>query len=68
MTSPAPACLPPGKLTALAWDYPAWDIQRVSLRPAWVAVLRRGTLIRVIAAHDLEDLRAKLNKATAGNA
>lgn len=63
VTSPEPAWLPPGRLTALARDFPAWDIQRVSLHPTWVAVMRRGTMTRVLAAHDLGVLRAKLAKA-----
>ena len=56
---------PPGKLTALAKDFPAWDIQRISLHPAWVAVLRRGTMTQVLAAHDLDMLRGKMEKANA---
>jgi hypothetical protein len=55
-----------GKLTALVRDFPAWEIDRFSTRPpTWVAVLRRGTFTHVLAAHDLDDLRAKLEKATA---
>jgi hypothetical protein len=50
----------PGRLAALARDYPDWQIERVSAHPTWVAEFRRGTLIRVIAAHDLDVLRGKL--------
>jgi hypothetical protein len=57
--------LPAGRLSTLARDYPDWDIQRVSLHPTWVAEFRRGTLIRVIAAHDLDDLRSKLEQTGA---
>jgi hypothetical protein len=35
----------------------------VSLHPTWVAEFRRGTLIRIVAAHDLGDLRCKVMKA-----
>jgi len=56
--------LPGGKLAALARDFAAWEIERFCTRPpTWVAVLRRGTFTRVLAAHDLDDLRAKLEKA-----
>jgi hypothetical protein len=55
-----------GKLASLARDFPAWQIGRISLTPTWVAVLRRGTMTHVLAAHDLDVLRAKLKKADAG--
>jgi hypothetical protein len=32
---------------------------------AWVAVTRIGSFVRVIAAHDLDELRAELKKADA---
>ncbi len=51
---------------ALARDFAAWEIDRFCMRPpTWVAVIRRGTLTHVLAAHDLDDLRAKLQRATA---
>jgi len=60
--------LPGGKLAALAGDFAAWQIDRFCTRPpTWVAVLRRGTLTRVLAAHDLDDLRARMEKAAAGD-
>jgi len=56
--------LPGGKLAALARAFAAREIERFCTRPpTWVAVLRRGTFTRVLAAHDLDDLRAKLEKA-----
>jgi hypothetical protein len=59
------AWLAGGKLAALAQDYPDWEVGRVSLTPTWVAVLRSGTMTRVVAAHDLTSLRGKLEKADA---
>jgi hypothetical protein len=32
---------------------------------AWVAVTRNGSFVQVIAAHDLDELRAELKKADA---
>ncbi|GEM_PF-1423573 len=58
--------LPGGKLAALAGDFAAWEIDRFWTRPpTWVAVTRRGTFTHVLAAHDLDGLRAKLEQATA---
>lgn len=59
------AWLAPGKLAALVRDFPAWQIDRISLMPTWIAVLRRGTMTHVLAAHDLDELRSKLEKANA---
>jgi hypothetical protein len=64
---PELAWLAPGRLAALARDFPAWQIDRISLTPTWVAVLRRGTMTHVVAAHDLDVLRSKLEKADAGH-
>lgn len=52
-----------GRLAALARDFPSWQVQRINLRPTYVAVLQRGTFTHVIAAHDLDDLRTKMGKA-----
>ncbi len=55
-----------GKLAALVRDFAAWEIDCFCARPpTWVAVTRCGTVTRVLAAHSLEDLRAKLERATA---
>jgi hypothetical protein len=60
--------LAPGRLAALFRDFAAWEIDRFSaMPPTWVAVLRRGTFTHVLAAHDLDDLRAKMEKATTGD-
>ncbi len=62
---------PPGhglavpKLPALLRDFADWQIERFGISPAWVAVTRRGTFTHTLAAHDLDELRAKLAKATA---
>ncbi len=53
------------KLPALQRDFTDWQIERFGTSPAWIAVTRRGTFMHVIAAHDLDELRAKLEKATA---
>ncbi len=53
------------KLPALLRDYADWQIERFGISPAWVAVVRRGTFLHVLAAYDLDELRAKLEKATA---
>lgn len=55
--------MPPGRLAALARDYPDWQIKRVSLHPTWVAEFRSGTVVRVVASHDLDLLRGKLANA-----
>jgi hypothetical protein len=52
------------RLPALLRDYTDWQIERFGVSPAWVAVTRRGTFLHIIAAHDLDELRAKLEKAT----
>jgi hypothetical protein len=55
-----------GKLAALVRDFAAWRIECFCARPpTWVAITRRGTFTHILAAHDLDELRAKLEKATA---
>lgn len=54
-----------GKLAALVREFAAWEIESFDIGSAWIAVTRRGTLTHVLAAHDLDNLRAKLDKATA---
>lgn len=47
-----------GKLRGLLLDYGArWEIEQGA---AWVACTRNGSFTHVIAAHSLDDLRAKL--------
>jgi hypothetical protein len=41
----------------------AWEIERVPPGAAWVAVTRRGSWVHVIAAHDLDTLRGKIEAA-----
>ncbi|HUJ07636.1 MAG TPA: hypothetical protein VLX31_16125 [Streptosporangiaceae bacterium] len=53
----------PDDLPALVRDFAGWKIERAEVGLAWTAVTRSGTSSRVIAAHSLEDLRAKLEKA-----
>lgn len=55
------------RLAALAQDFPAWQIQRVSLHPTWLAVLHDGTFTHVIASHNLDELRGKLANANVGS-
>ena len=55
----------PDDLPALVRDFADWRIERAETGLAWTAVTCRGTSSRVIAAHSLEDLRVKLEKATA---
>ena len=45
------------KLSALKRDAAGWDITWGS---AWVAVRKNGTAVHVIAAYDLDTLRAKV--------
>jgi hypothetical protein len=53
-----------GKLRAVMRDFgPAWEIERVPPGAAWVAVTRRGSWVHVIAAHDLDTLRTKIEAA-----
>jgi hypothetical protein len=59
------AWLAGGKLAALAQEFPAWQIDRIGMTPTWVAVLRHGTRVHVLAAHSLDTLRGKLEKADA---
>jgi hypothetical protein len=40
-----------------------WEIERVPPGAAWVAVTRRGSWVHVIAAHDLDTLRDKIEAA-----
>jgi hypothetical protein len=49
------------KLSALKRDAAGWDITWGS---AWVAVRKNGTAVHVIAAYDLDTLRAKVMAAT----
>jgi hypothetical protein len=41
----------------------AWEIERVPPGAAWVAVTRRGSWVHVIADHDLDTLRDKIEAA-----
>ena len=55
-----------GKLAGLFHEYgPRWEIEHLDPGSAWVAVTRNGSFVQVIAAHDLDELRAELNKAEA---
>jgi hypothetical protein len=50
-----------GKLRGLLLDYgDRWEIEQGA---AWVACTRNGSFTHVIAAHSLDDLRAKLAAA-----
>jgi hypothetical protein len=52
------------KLRDLFRDYgKRWEFEEGR---AWVACSRHGTAIHVIAAHSLDDLRAKLEEAESG--
>jgi hypothetical protein len=52
------------QLRAVMRDFgPAWEIERVPPGAAWVAVTRRGSWVHVIAAHDLDTLRTKIEAA-----
>jgi hypothetical protein len=52
------------RLRAVLRDFgPAWEIERVPPGAAWVAVTRRGSWVHVIAAHDLDTLRDKIEAA-----
>lgn len=48
------------KLSALKRDAAGWDITWGS---AWIAVRQNGTAVHVIAAYDLDTLRAKVMAA-----
>ena len=55
-----------GKLAGLFHEYGhSWEIEHLDPRSAWVAVTRNGSFVQVIAAHDLDELRAELKKAEA---
>lgn len=54
-----------GKLAGLFRDYGRWEIEQLDPGSAWVAVTRNGSFVQVIAAHDLDELRAELKKAEA---
>jgi len=55
-----------GKLAGLFREYGhRWEIEHVDPGSAWVAVMRNGSFLQVIAAHDLDELRAELKKAEA---
>jgi hypothetical protein len=50
-----------GKLRGLLLDYgDRWEIEQGA---AWVACTRNGSFTHVVAAHSLDDLRAKLAAA-----
>ena len=50
-----------GKLRGLLLDYGGrWEIEQGA---AWVACTRNGSFTHVVAAHSLDDLRAKLAAA-----
>jgi hypothetical protein len=52
------------QLRAVMRDFgPDWEIERVPPGAAWVAVTRRGSWVHVIAAHDLDTLRTKIEAA-----
>jgi hypothetical protein len=52
------------KLRAKLRDFrSAWEIERVPPGAAWVGVTRRGSWVHVIAAHDLDTLRDKIEAA-----
>jgi hypothetical protein len=54
------------KLAGLFRDYGhRWEIEHLDPGSAWVAVTRNGSFVQVIAAHDLDQLRAELKKADA---
>ena len=55
-----------GKLAGLFREYGhSWEIEHLDPGSAWVAVTRNGSFVQVIAAHDLDELRAELKKAEA---
>ena len=55
-----------GKLAGLFHEYGhSWEIEHLDPGSAWVAVTRNGSFVQVIAAHDLDELRAELKKAEA---
>ena len=55
-----------GKLAGLFREYGrSWEIEHVDPGSAWVAVTRHGSFVQVIAAPDLDELRAELKKAEA---
>jgi hypothetical protein len=56
-----------GKLAGLFHEYGrSWEIEHLDPGSAWVAVTRNGSFVQVIAAHDLDELRAGLKKAETG--
>ena len=62
----AAGCADSGELVGLFRDYGhRWEIERLDPGSAWVAVTRNGAFVQVIAAHDLDELRAELQKAEA---
>ncbi len=55
-----------GELAGLFREYGhRWEIEHLAPGSAWVAVARNGSFVQVIAAHDLDELRAELEKAEA---
>ena len=54
------------KLAGLLCQYgDRWEIEQLDPGSAWVAVTRIGSFVQVIAAHDLDELRAELKRADA---
>jgi hypothetical protein len=49
-------------LPGLLHDFPAWKIELNELGNAWLAVKREGRSLHVLAAYDVDELRAKLEK------
>ncbi len=57
------------RLAGLLAEYgDRWEIEELDPGSAWVAVTRRGSFMHVLAAHDIDDLRAKLQTAAADDA
>jgi hypothetical protein len=55
-----------GKLAELLGKYgDRWEIEQLDPGSAWIAVIRRGSFVHILAAHDLDDLSAKLGQADA---
>jgi len=53
-----------GKLAGLLREYGhRWEIEQLDPGSAWVAVTRNSLFVQVLTAHDLDELRAELNKA-----
>ncbi len=62
----ASGCPGSGKLAGLFRDYGhRWEVEHLDAGSEWVAVTRNGSFVHVIAARDLDELRAGLEKAEA---